>query len=239
MTVGYPPHEEQLASAIWEVPVYESYPEAVYQMPIRIDALAIALLVLALFLAIQLLTDSRRGTKDSIAVDEAVIQIESGQSKTAENSETVEISPENLAPLAPPVSPSTIIYPYDDYWVTQGPHGMSYGHMAIDLAAGKGVVIKSPIEGTVIANYVDQYGNTTLILENEKYTVTLLHGDYLLAVGQEVSLGQNIGTESNHGYTTDMYGNYCGGRDCGHHTHLNVYDNTLGQNVNPLEVLIP
>jgi len=239
MTVGYPPHEEQLASVVWETTAYESYPDAGYPMPIRVDALAIALLVLALFLAIQLLTDSQRGVKETIREDNGTIQIEPDYSETGKNNEEIEISPENLVPAAPPIDSATIVYPYDEYWVTQGPHGMSYGHLAIDLAAGKGTVIKSPIQGVVSANYIDQYGNTTLILDNERYTITLLHGDYPLPVGQEVSLGQDIGTESNHGYTTDMYGNYCGGRDCGHHTHLNVYDKTLGQNVNPLEVLRP
>ena len=237
MAVGYPPREEQISSAVWELPVSESYPEDGYQMPIRIDALSIALLVLALFLAIQLLTDRNRGANETTKANEGSIQIENGQSETTNNSETIEVSPENIAPIAPPVLPSTIIYPYDEYWVTQGPHGMSYGHMAIDLAAGKGTTIKSPIEGAITANYIDQYGNTTLILENERYTITLLHGDYPLPVGQEVTLGQQVGAESNHGYTTDMYGNSCRGRNCGHHSHLNVFDKTLGQNVNPLDVL--
>jgi hypothetical protein len=46
-----------------------------------------------------------------------------------------------------------------------------------------------------------------------------------------------VGTESNHGYTLDIYGNLCAGRDCGYHTHLNVYDRRVGYNVNPMDLL--
>jgi hypothetical protein len=46
-----------------------------------------------------------------------------------------------------------------------------------------------------------------------------------------------VGVESNLGYTTDMAGVPCWGRDCGYHTHLNVFDKRIGGNVNPLELL--
>ena len=63
---------------------------------------------------------------------------------------------------------------------------------------------------------------------------------YGLAVGDVVAAGQVIGTESNVGYTLDSYGNVCGysRRDCGYHTHLNVFDKRVGANIDPL-TLIP
>lgn len=236
MAVGFPTNEEYIYPGGWE-----SVPDETWQRPaVRIDALAVALLILMIFLAYQLLADSRRERINNTEIGEVLqetgeIAIESVD--TSQSRENVEEKTENLAPAPITIDPSSIIYPYEEYWLTQGLHGISYGHLAIDLAAGKGSIIKSPIHGTITANYVDQYGNTTLVIENERYTVTMLHGDYSTAVGQSVTLGDPVGSESNHGYTTDMYGNSCRGRDCGYHTHLNVFDKSIGQNVNPLDIL--
>lgn len=149
--------------------------------------------------------------------------------------------PRQFSPQATAVSvdnPTAFEAPYHSYVVSQGPHGFSYGHMAVDLAAGEGTTILSPINGVITELYTDQYGNPTLIIENEVYRVTLMHGDYFVTIGQKVSLGEAIGSESNHGYTMDMYGNLCWGRSgCGYHTHLNVFDKRLGTNVNPLNLL--
>ena len=135
------------------------------------------------------------------------------------------------------VDETLISAPYDQYTLTQGPHGFSYGHMAIDIVAGKGAVIKSPISGRVTASYIDQYGNPTLVIENDVYRVTLLHGKYELAIDEEVKLGQPVGIESNLGYTTDWWGRSCRNRDCGYHTHLNIFDKRIGGNINPLDVI--
>jgi murein DD-endopeptidase MepM/ murein hydrolase activator NlpD len=135
-----------------------------------------------------------------------------------------------------PVDFTAVAAPYDSYTLTQGIHGASYGHMAIDLAAGQGVTIKSPIHGVVTEFYVDEYGNPTLVIENEVYQVMMLHGEYSVSIGQQVELGQAVGVESNQGYTTDMAGVPCRGRDCGYHTHLNIYDKRIGESVNPLEM---
>lgn len=136
-----------------------------------------------------------------------------------------------------PVGPPNIASPYDNYTLTQGPHGASYGHMAIDIAAGKGATIKSPINGVVTALRVDEYGNPTLVIENQFHQVTMLHGNYSVSIGDEVRQGQPVGTEGNHGYTLDMQGRRCIDRDCGYHTHLNIYDKIAGKNVNPLDVM--
>jgi murein DD-endopeptidase MepM/ murein hydrolase activator NlpD len=131
------------------------------------------------------------------------------------------------------------IMPYDNYVVTQGLHGFSYGHMALDLSAGKGEVIKSPINGEVSAYYVDGLGNPTLVIENEIYRITFLHGKYTVPVGEALIQGQKIGTESNLGNTTDMQGRSCANRDCGYHTHLNVYNKVKGKNINPFDLINP
>lgn len=151
-----------------------------------------------------------------------------------------ESAPAQLKPgPAEPIDPEAFAAPYADYVITQGIHGQSYGHMAIDLAAGKGASILSPIDGTVREVYIDQWGNPTLIIENEIYEVKLLHGVYSVQAGDSVRLGERVGEESNLGYTTDMRGVPCKGRTdyCGYHTHLNVFNKQLGVNVNPLELI--
>ncbi|MBC8506972.1 MAG: M23 family metallopeptidase [Anaerolineales bacterium] len=131
----------------------------------------------------------------------------------------------------------SFIAPYDEFTITQGVHGSSYGHLAIDIAAGKGSEIRSPINGMVTKKYTDVYGNPTLVIENEIYRVMMLHGKYSVSKGEKLIIGQVVGTESNLGYTTDMQGRPCQGRNCGYHTHLNVFDKILGANVNPLDLI--
>ena len=134
-------------------------------------------------------------------------------------------------------NPLVFVSPYDAYTLTQGPHGFSYGHMAIDIAAGKGASIYSPMQGEITAIFTDGLGNPTLVIENEAYRVTMLHGEYTVHIGQKVDAGQTVGTESNIGNTTDMQGISCRNRDCGYHTHLNVYDKRISANINPLDLL--
>lgn len=143
---------------------------------------------------------------------------------------------ENVKPVQALPDPAEIRPPYDNYIVTQGPHGQSYGHLAIDLTAGKGAKILSPIDGIISELFIDEYGNPTLIVENEVWRVTLLHGDYSVSTGEHVQIGQVIGRENNHGYTLDYRGRSCRGRDCGYHTHLNIFDHRIGSNVNPLDL---
>jgi murein DD-endopeptidase MepM/ murein hydrolase activator NlpD len=141
----------------------------------------------------------------------------------------------NLEPKDEP----RFIAPYDNYIITQDLHGFSYGHMAIDLSAGKGAVIKSPISGIVSEKHLDGLGNSTLVIENDVFRVTLLHGNYSVSKGDEIIIGQSVGSESNIGYTTDMQGISCKDRRCGYHTHLNVFNKKKSKNVNPLLLIIP
>ena len=93
------------------------------------------------------------------------------------------------------------------------------------------------INGEITRLFTDRYGNPTLVIENKYYKITLMHGIYTVAVGERVKIGQPIGKESNKGYTTDMQGNLCTGRNCGYHTHLNIFDKRLSRNVDPLKLL--
>lgn len=145
------------------------------------------------------------------------------------------VSAEKIEPI--PLNESVFLPPYDAYVITQGLHGFSYGHMAVDLSAGKGAVIKAPIHGKVVTKDIDYLGNTTLEIENTIFKVILLHGVYDVSVGEVLTAGQPIGFESNLGNTTDMNGVSCAGRDCGYHTHLNVFHKLRGTNVNPLELM--
>lgn len=126
--------------------------------------------------------------------------------------------------------------PYDAYIVTQGPHGTSYGQYAVDITAGKGAAIKSPINGVVQDVSIDPYNNTVLVIENERYRVLMLHGNYSVLVGDVVSIGDLVGSEWNNGYTYDSTG-LCAGRDCGYHMHLNIFDKSIGQNIDPFMLL--
>ncbi|MHB0988035.1 MAG: M23 family metallopeptidase [Bellilinea sp.] len=139
----------------------------------------------------------------------------------------------------PPDRPEDIRLPYDDYILTQRTHGAAYGDAAIDLAAGPGMDILSPISGQVTRNGFDMYGNSILIIENEVWQVKLLHGAFYPAEGDWVGMGNPIGIESNLGYTYDIYGRSCWRRSCGFHTHMNVVDRRTGQNADLMKLLDP
>jgi murein DD-endopeptidase MepM/ murein hydrolase activator NlpD len=211
---------------------YEGEPRA------SADLLAIAPIIALLLIGASLLINSLSGTQ-SVAVPAP----QASGTMTQESAETapppITINPpttrDNPAPTI--TDPTTFVAPYDSYVITQGMHGFSYGHAAIDIAAGKGATLKSSIGGTVTAKYTDGVGNPVLVIENDVYKLTLLHGIYTVSVGDQVEAGQIIGEESNIGNVTDMQGNSCRNRDCGYHSHLNVFDKRLGQNVNPLELL--
>ena len=213
----------------------------------RVDALTIVGMAFLVFIAFNVLSDKGWFLSMSDAITQPmVISADASSDEVRLDQENAPLAgdlqvstPEAQAGPTPiPVDdPGALTWPYTTYVVTQGPHGMSYGHMAIDLSAGKGATILSPINGEVTQLFVDQYGNPTLILENARYKILMLHGDYTVQVGQRLIIGQPVGTESNHGYTLDANGRLCDGRDCGYHTHLNIFDKQLGSNVNPLDVL--
>ncbi|HEX6385048.1 MAG TPA: M23 family metallopeptidase [Anaerolineae bacterium] len=199
----------------------------------RIDGITIVAVGLMLFIAISFWLD-----KD----EDQVISAVALPANTGTVVEAAALPPPPAAAEQPEVEvtasdAAAVIAPYDDYILTQGLHGQSYGHLAIDIKAGEGAVIKSPIEGVVTELFTDGVGNPTLVIENDTYKVMMLHGVYTVAVGDAVKMGQAVGTESNLGNTRDGLGRSCRGRDCGYHTHLNIFDKRLGANVNPLEVL--
>jgi murein DD-endopeptidase MepM/ murein hydrolase activator NlpD len=217
----------------------------------RVDPLIVVGLLFALFMGFQLLRDHNQNPTDQTGLGDGTQVLHAGLagvrdigiSGSIRSSDLPEPEPSKAKPEKKKEvdnsDPAAIDWPYDHYTVTQGIHGASYGQMAIDIAAGKGAKIKSPITGTITEKYTDQWGNPTLVIENDVYQVTLLHGNYSVDVNDNVKIGQRIGSESNQGYTMDMQGNLCwmAGRDCGYHTHLNIYDKRKGSNVNPFDVL--
>ena len=130
----------------------------------------------------------------------------------------------------------SIQMPYADYTVTQGVHGYEYGHLAIDITGGEEAEIQAPINGQITASYTDPVGSTILMIENDRWQITLVHGIFFASVGDFVRKGQVIGIESNQGNTVDLQGRSCRGRDCGYHTHINIFDKHSGVNVNPLDL---
>lgn len=142
-------------------------------------------------------------------------------------------------PVPEPDRPD-VIWPYagekgTDFFETQGDHGASYGHAAIDIAAGKGANILAPTDGEITGRGTDQWGNpfVEMIDEDGEYRHLFLHGDYVVEEGQQVRQGEIIGYESNQGYTLDMAGNLCAGRDCGYHTHWAAFDAVTGAPIYP------
>lgn len=207
----------------WTAPVFPGHSGITQKPPVEY-----AVILLALFTAIALGWGALGlyGENNGTPVPNAV------QTDLEENAST------DNAPVAPPLPlPEAIIAPYDQYILTQGVHGLSYGHMAIDIAAGKGAIIKSPINGRVSSSFVDAVGNPTLIIENDFYEVTLLHGIYTVKPGDILKIGDVIGAESNQGNTRDMQGRSCRNRDCGYHTHLNIFSKLTQENIDPLTVI--
>ena len=210
-------------------------------MKVRIDALSIVAIGLLIFMALHVLQDSGWFHPAGLPLAWAVEQpgdrqaVMAAPPSQAAPAVAASVEPTTLPP-ASVVEADTLAAPYDHFVVTQGPHGADYGQMAVDITAGKGAVIKSPINGTVTALYVDDLGNTTLVIENDHYAVTLLHGIFTVQMGQMVTLGQEVGSESNQGNTIDALGQSCRGRDCGYHLHINIYDKRMGTNVNPLDL---
>ncbi len=206
-----------------------------YQTPqIRqgIDGLALAAFVLIVFGGLMVFRDISSKNK-VLSIGGEIVEDQKVANDIKQVSEDKDVGSGREVPLKK-IDASSVVAPYDQYTLTQGPHGFSYGHMAIDIAAGQGAVIKSPIQGYVSALFTDQYGNPTLVIENDIFQVTMLHGKYKVAVGDQIGLGQMVGRESNLGNTTDIWGRSCRDRDCGYHTHLNIFDKRIGSNINPL-----
>ena len=226
MTTNTYYHEEE-----WEVDQWISFydqashfEESSPPLPFDIVALAAAILVcLGLILGVGYII------KDTDKID--IITSTSFQ-KTEKSEDKI---PQPVAPISN--SPTAISAPYGQYIITQGIHGQSYGHMAIDIAAGKGEPIKSPIDGIVSNYFIDGIGNPTLVIENDYYQVTMLHGNFSVEIGDVLTMGDQVGTEGNLGNTRDMQGRSCRNRDCGYHTHLNVFDKQANSNINPLDVI--
>lgn len=223
MTSSYYTYEEEWEEEEWPAAVIGDSLAHTGSLPVELVLIVTAILVAAALGWAALGLISHTGES---AVSRSSVTVEERTDTGSEQS------------IPPPLfDPTAIIAPYDEYILTQGVHGMSYGHMAIDIAAGKGASIKSPVTGIVSEHYFDAIGNPTLVIENDHYKVTLLHGIYTVGIGDRLTVGDEIGTESNLGNTRDMQGQSCRGRDCGYHTHLNIFDKIAGSNINPLDLI--
>jgi hypothetical protein len=202
----------------------------------RLDGLALVGLAFFAFMILNVLKD--QGYL-SFGFDQGILAAESkvspSQVKPASKAES-ESTLGNLLPSAESIDSDTIAPPYKHYMLTQGPHDIEYSQLAIDIYSGKGAPILSPINGWVANLFIDERGNSSLVLENYRYVVDLLHGLYTVKIGDQVKIGQPVGQESNQGNTFDPWGVSCRGRDCGYHTHINVYDKMIGANLNPLDL---
>ncbi len=215
-------------------------------MNTRLNGLSIVAFTLLIFGLFTLLMDLKEPAKPLTAVAAPILP-QMTPTNTPFQPILATVSPPR--PTDVPVTPTVekaqvnlfeqIRLPYDSYTLTQGTHGLAYGDAAIDLTAGKGMAILSPIYGVVTKNGKDEWGNTALVIENDRWEVKLLHGDYFPAEGDWITIGQLVGRESNHGYTVDIYGRSCFARNCGYHTHLNVYDKHSGVNADLMELLHP
>lgn len=119
---------------------------------------------------------------------------------------------ERLAPNAP----------YADFWLSQRVHGCDYNHAAVDIVSASDPTILSPITGCVTKNGYDGVGNSIIIIDNDQYIITLLHGNYNIYPPDCVTRGQPIGKEASIGISS------------GPHTHLNIYDKICRCNINPM-----
>lgn len=124
----------------------------------------------------------------------------------------------------------------DKFWISSffgrrkkanGAWGFHYG---IDLASVKGTPVLAASGGKVIeAGMAGGYGNTVVIVHNEKYKTRYAHlNSICVRCGQEVQAGQKIGTVGDTGHIRRR------GKD-GSHLHLEVY--AYGRQINPLLVL--
>lgn len=225
---------------------YPSKPTKIKRMTSRLNGLSIVAFTLLIFAVFAILMDIRE-TNEPLTAIAAPITITATPGNTPY--QPVRLAEPTATPTALPTAPpeetnranlfSIIRLPYDSYTLTQGPHGFTYGDAAIDLTAGNGAAILSPIYGVVTKNGYDEWGNTALIIENDQWQVKLLHGDYFPKEGDWVTFGHVVGKESNHGNTEDIYGVSCKGRNCGYHTHLNVFDKSSGKNADLMELLHP
>lgn len=92
-------------------------------------------------------------------------------------------------------------------------HGLA-GWEGVDISGGCGATIYSPINGRVTYNGLDGYvgphasageENTMLTITGDGVEVTLLHGDYVPAVGEKISVGGAVGKENEHGNATGCH----------------------------------
>lgn len=100
--------------------------------------------------------------------------------------------------------------------------------LEVDVTAGAGATIYSPISGAVSC-WFDASNDPVLQIENDQYKVLLLHGEYSVCGNGTVNRGDPVGRESNLGNAV-IAGSY--------HTHVEVCEFKDGKcvEVNPIDL---
>lgn len=103
-------------------------------------------------------------------------------------------------------------------------------HHGIDMASVRGTAVKASAGGKVVcAQYVSGYGNMVDIYHNKHYKTRYAHLYSIgVSVGQDVQVGQQIGTVGDTGHVRKS------GKD-GSHLHFEIHQD--GQSINPLKFL--
>lgn len=129
---------------------------------------------------------------------------------------------------------SSIAPIYKNYSVSNASlHGVP-GWEGVDIYAGCGKPVLSPISGIVAFNGLDGYNQVDergvvreqtpmITIKNDRYTVTIMHGNYTAPIGTRVVTGEQVGTEGSQGMST------------GCHSHVVVKEN--GKLKNYLDIL--
>lgn len=122
------------------------------------------------------------------------------------------------------------------FWLSSlyGPRRFANGkisfHHGIDMASVRGTIVKASASGKVIcAQYVSGYGNCVDVYHNKHYKTRYAHlYTIAVSVGQNVQIGQQIGTVGDTGHVRKS------GKD-GSHLHFEIHQD--GHSVNPLKFL--
>lgn len=133
-----------------------------------------------------------------------------------------------------------IFWPYKgNVRVLQGCHNFTYGtQCAIDVTGNKKTLVM-PFDGSVEANYSDGWfynsgkgiyePNTILKLRSSdhRFCMWIVHGDYTVQAGQNLALGEVIGTEASNGHSSQP------------HSHIELYLCKGGrrEGINPMQYL--
>jgi hypothetical protein len=105
--------------------------------------------------------------------------------------------------------------------LTQDLHGCSYHLPGLDISSSnRTALLQAPLTGEV-TTYVDQWGNSTIRIENDEWIAWLLHARTYLVEDGRVQIGDAVGIMGAVGYAT------------GPHVHYSLYNKEKESFVDP------